>query len=58
VRLTGHRELREILGKTVIEWTAEYEKQKNAAAVAQCIKSGFIRNLNIDYVDRTGDHAH
>lgn len=54
VRLTGHRELREILGRTVIEWTAEYEKRKNAAAVAQCIKSGFIRNLNIDYVDRTG----
>ena len=26
VRLSGHRELREILGRPVTEWTAEYER--------------------------------
>jgi PAS domain-containing protein len=30
VRLTGHRTLEEISGKNVIEWTAGYEKEKNA----------------------------
>ncbi len=51
VRLTGHRELGEILGRSVIEWTAAHEKQKNAEALARCVKDGFIRDLVIDYVD-------
>ena len=51
VRLTGHSKLEEILGRSVIEWTAAHEKQKNAEAVAGCVKDGFIRDLVIDYVD-------
>ena len=51
VRLTGHNELGEILGRSVIEWTAAQEKQKNAEALARCVKDGFIRDLVIDYVD-------
>ena len=54
VRLTGYRELREILGRSVIEWTADSEKQKNAEAVRQCAKDGFIKDLVIDYVDMNG----
>jgi PAS domain S-box-containing protein len=54
VRLTGHRELGDILGKTISEWTAKYDQQRNAAAVAQCVKTGFIRNFVIDYVDGNG----
>ena len=55
VRLTGHHNLSEIVGRSVIEWTAGYEKEKNAAAVRKCIKERHIRNLEIDYVDSTGD---
>jgi PAS domain S-box-containing protein len=51
VRLSGHRELRDIIGKSVVEWTAEYHKDKNAKAVTQCVRDGFIRDLEIDYVD-------
>ncbi len=54
VRLSGHNTLAEILGRSVVEWTAEYEQQKNAEAVAKCVKDGYIRNLTIDYVDRQG----
>lgn len=54
VRLTGHAELRDILGKSVTEWTAEYEKEKNATAIARCVKDGFIKDLVIDYVDGNG----
>lgn len=54
VRLTGHRELAEIRGKSVIEWTAPYESEKNATAVRQCMKDGFIRNFEIDYTDAAG----
>jgi PAS domain S-box-containing protein len=54
VRLTGHHTLEEILGRNVIEWTAGYEKEKNADAVKKCARDGYIRNLEIDYVDSTG----
>ena len=37
-----------------MEWTAESAKQRNAAAVAQCARDGFIRNLAMDYVDASG----
>ena len=51
VRLTGHSELGEILGRSVIEWTAAHEKQKNAEAVARCAKDGFVRDFAVDYVN-------
>ena len=54
IRLTGHSELSDILGRSINEWTADYEKQKNAMAVNQCIKVGFIRDFVIDYVDGNG----
>jgi PAS domain S-box-containing protein len=54
VRLSGHGELREIRGRSVVEWTAAYEREKNAAAVAQCVRDGGIRNLEVDYCDGEG----
>ena len=58
VRLTGHTRLAEIAGRNVLEWTAEYEKEKNAQAVQQCVRNGFIRNFEIDYVSTyRHDHA-
>lgn len=55
VRLSGHGELREILGRQVTEWTAPYEREKNAAAVAECIRARKIRGLEIDYSDAAGN---
>jgi PAS domain S-box-containing protein len=54
VRLTGHARLGEITGRKVTEWTAPYEKDKNVGAIRQCLKEGFIRNLEIDYVNSSG----
>jgi len=54
IRLTGHRILEEIIGKNVLEWTAGYEKEKNAEAVKNCAKEGYIRNLEIDYMNSAG----
>ena len=55
VRLTGHHDLSEIAGRSVIEWTAESGKEKNAEAVKACFDKGYIRNLEIDYVDAKGN---
>jgi PAS domain S-box-containing protein len=54
VRLTGHHTREEIIGRSVVEWTAGYEKEKNVEAVKKCARDGYIRNLEIDYVDSTG----
>jgi diguanylate cyclase (GGDEF)-like protein/PAS domain S-box-containing protein len=51
VRLTGYSKLQDIIGRRVTEWTASYERDKNARAVEQCVRDGFIKNLSIDYVD-------
>ncbi|MCX5857923.1 MAG: PAS domain S-box protein, partial [Deltaproteobacteria bacterium] len=55
VRLTGHARLSEIIGRSIIEWTSDYEKEKNAAAIGICFQKGYVRNLEIDYVDSKGN---
>jgi|GEM_PF-2547728 len=54
VRLSGHESLNEIIGRSVVEWTAEYDRGRNATEVEKCSQQGFIRNLEIDYIDKQG----
>ena len=54
VRLTGHKELKEILGRSVIAWTAEQDRGKNAAAIKQCLKTGLVKDLELDYAGGDG----
>ncbi|MFA5139218.1 MAG: PAS domain S-box protein [Elusimicrobiota bacterium] len=56
VRLSGHQGLGEILGRSVAEWTAPHDRERNKEAVSQCVKDGFVRNLLIDYAGR-GDRV-
>jgi PAS domain S-box-containing protein len=54
VRLTGHGALEEILDRRITEWTAQHDLARNAAEVRKCLERGFVRNLEIDYVNREG----
>lgn len=54
VRMTGHRDLPDILGRSFIEWTAEHHRELNGRAFEQCMKDGYLRNLMIDYADTAG----
>jgi len=54
VRLSGHKTLDEILDRNVTMWTAEHDRVRNAQEVALCLERGFVRNLEIDYVDKDG----
>ena len=54
VHLSGHEDLSQIRGRSVVEWTAHYEKERNAKAVGKCFREGQIRNLEIDYVNAQG----
>jgi PAS domain S-box-containing protein len=54
VRLSGHEGLNEIRGRSVTEWTAAHEKNKNIEAVAKCARGGYVRNLEVDYSNQRG----
>ena len=54
VRLTGHKTLREILGRTVVEWTAAHDRERNAAELEHCARTGAVRTLEIDYAGPDG----
>lgn len=49
VRLSGHKDLKDILGRSVVEWTAEGAKERNAQAVAMCVKDRGIRGFITEY---------
>lgn len=54
IRLSGHKSLEEILGRSVVEWTAAHDRERNAGEVAKCLQQGYVRGLEIDYVDAQG----
>ena|GEM_PF-7044126 len=54
VRLSGHTRLEEIVGRSPMEWTVEHDRERNATEVEKCLKTGSVRNLEIDYVDGSG----
>ena len=54
VRLTGQRSLAEIIGKSVEEWTAPHDSERNVREVRQCLQSGKVRQLEIDYIGPNG----
>lgn len=54
IRLTGNSSLEDISGRSVTEWTAPYDLARNAAEVQKCLKTGFVRNLEIDYISPSG----
>jgi len=53
IRLTGYDTLDEILGRSVVEWTAPHDLERNAIEVKKCAEQGYIRNLEIDYINRS-----
>ena len=54
VRLTGCNNLNEIRGRRVFEWTADYEKTKNAESIIRCLTDGYLRNFEVDFVHPGG----
>jgi PAS domain S-box-containing protein len=55
VRLSGHHALKEILGRSVVEWTASYDLARNAKEIAKCLEKGTVRQLEVDYVRPDGE---
>ena len=54
VRLSGHRQLAEIVGRSVIEWTMAYDRERNIAEIRKCLQQGLTKYLEIDYMKEGG----
>ena len=54
VRLTGHDSLAEIQGRSVLEWTAPHDHERNAEELRKCRENGWVRGLELDYINRHG----
>jgi PAS domain S-box-containing protein len=54
VRLTGREKLADILGRSVTQWTAAHDRDRNADEVRRCLEHGSVRNLDLDYIDPRG----
>ncbi len=57
LRLVGAGTMKEIIGHSVIEWTAPEEKSHNAEAVALCARQGYIQDLETTYLQSNGTHV-
>ena len=55
LKLTGFETLEQVLGHSVLEWTAEHDRRRNAQAVEQCLSLGYIRNFEVDYRQPDGE---
>ncbi|MGA3208021.1 MAG: PAS domain S-box protein, partial [Syntrophales bacterium] len=57
IRMTGRKTLDEIRNRNVSEWTARHDLERNVQTVKKCFEQGFIRNLEISYVNEEGDNT-
>ena len=55
VRITGNSSLEAIKGKNILNWTATHDIKKNEQAFERCLFDGFVRDLEISYVDNAGN---
>ena len=54
IRLTGRASMDEVYGRSVTEWTAPYDLERNEQAVRRCVDKGIVRDLEIDYIHPDG----
>ena len=54
LRLTGRSSVADLIGRPVTDWTASYDLERNAREVEKCLRTGFVRGLEIDYIKSDG----
>ena len=55
VRLTGHTSFDDIKDRSVVEWTAPQDRERNAGEVRRCLDQGRVLHLEMNYVDASGN---
>ena len=54
VHMSGHSQLEEILGKSIIEWTADYQKDEITKNLLKSKTQDTLGTLNVDFKDKDG----
>jgi PAS domain S-box-containing protein len=54
LRLLGRSSVADLIGRSVTEWTAPYDLERNAREVEKCLTTGHVRGLEIDYIKPDG----
>jgi PAS domain S-box-containing protein len=54
VRLSGHHEREEILGRPVTDWVAVQDRPRHEEEISSCLERGWVTALEVDYVDAVG----
>ncbi len=57
-RIAGAKGAEDLIGHSVIEWTAPEEHENNAEAVALCARQGFIKDFETVYQHGDGRRVH
>ena len=57
LRMVGEERIEDILGRSVIEWTAPESREENNAAVALCAEQGYIQDFETIYLRSDGNRA-
>lgn len=57
VRMTGHDNIKDILGRPVSDWTAPEDLQRHVKEVQKCLRVGSVRNLEVAYIGAGGRHV-
>ena len=57
IHLSGHERLDDLLGRAQHEWVAPEDRESFAVAMAICREAGYVRNLEVDFVDRSGQRT-
>jgi PAS domain S-box-containing protein len=53
-RLAGRRDIDHVLGKSILDWTAQHDRDRLSRELAGCLKKGFARSVEIDHTDGQG----
>lgn len=54
LRLTGRKMMTDIMGKSVTDWTAPYDIERNADEIRKGTELGYTRGLEMDYIHPDG----
>ncbi|HXG68706.1 MAG TPA: CHASE3 domain-containing protein [Blastocatellia bacterium] len=54
VRLSGHGSMAEVVGRSMMEWTADQDRERLREEARKLGEPGLTRNLEIDFVDGNG----
>ena len=52
--LCGRSSASEVIGHSVMEWTAEHDRERSVEAIRNCVDRGGVNHIEVDYINERG----